>query len=175
MAFVALFRVRISPRKARIDWKAMGRPRKPAKLLEISGAFKKNPQRKRVRAAELAITAGVGEPPEEWTKTAEINGRCAALVRIWNEIVAQDRAALRVLNISHRLLVRNICMLQYKVDRACEGFGKATSGDYANLRSFLTELGQTPASSASVAEAVAVPDRGGQGGKSASGWGELVG
>jgi hypothetical protein len=150
----------------------MGRPRKPTAVLEMSGAFRKNPARKRARAGEPRVSAGLGDPPADWVKDAEINGRCAALLRIWEEIVTQD--VLGVLNISHRILVRNTCQLQYKVDRASAGYGKATSGDYAQIKSNLAAMGMTPVDSSRVAESVRVPDRGNK--KPASGaWGELVG
>jgi hypothetical protein len=153
----------------------MGRPRKPTAVLEISGAFKKNPARKRARAAEPRISAGLGDPPEEWVKDAEINGRCKSLLNIWNQIVAQDQAALRVLNASHRMLVVKACQLTYKIDRAMMGYGKVTSGDFTTLKSYLTSMGQTPIDSNRVAEAVRVPDRDAGGPRRGGGWGELVG
>jgi hypothetical protein len=156
----------------------MGRPRKPLQVLEISGAARKNPQRYRARkAAAKLVTAALGDPPAEWTELAEKgNGRCIALLRIWNRIVAQD--VLRVLNCSHWMLLKNICQLQWKVDEACKGYGKATSGDYSTLKAHYAALGMTPIDSSKVAEAVRVPERGsGSSGRNPGGgrWGELVG
>jgi hypothetical protein len=186
-----------------------GRPPKPLRVLEMSGATREHPGRYRTRktAQSRIAAAGLGPPPVEWLphpKAAEAvqlfeagkdayavaaalgiswdvakslrpeapPSREAALLKIWNEIVAQD--ILRVLNISHRILVKNTCQLQYKVDRACAGHGRATSGDYAQIKSNLAAMGMTPVDSPRVAEAVRVPDRGSSG-KPASGWGELVG
>ncbi|MDE2099265.1 MAG: hypothetical protein KGL39_18570, partial [Patescibacteria group bacterium] len=154
-----------------------GRPPKPLKVLEMSGATRKNPARYRARkAAGRLKLPPLGPPPEEWVKDAESNGRCAALLRIWSDIVSQDAACLRVLNASHRLLVKNTCQLQYKVDRAIAGFGKATSGDYAQIKSNLAAMGMTPVDSQRVAEAIRVPERGDAvSQRGGGGWGELVG
>lgn len=151
----------------------MGRPRKPAAVLEMAGAFKKNPSRRRARAAELALPAGVGDPPADWVNEAEHNQRCKRLLGIWKEIVAQD--LLHVLNASHRILVENTCHLVYKIRRASEGYGKATSGDYARVTANLASMGMTPIDSPRVAEAVRISDRKPAEGKTRGGWGELVG
>lgn len=140
----------------------------------MSGAFKKNPQRRRARAAQMATCAGVGEPPQEWVAAAETNGRCKALLDTWQQIIAQD--VLRVLNVSHRLLVENTCYLMYKIRRASMGYGKASSGDYAQVKSNLAAMGMTPIDSPRVAEAVRVPERGeSRDGRDGSAWGALVG
>ncbi len=153
----------------------MPRPRKPTKVLELSGAFKKNPSRKRARAGEPQIAAGLGDPPVEWVEGAPHNSRCAALLQAWNEIVAQD--VLRVLNVSHRILVENTCHLIYKIRRASAGYGKATSGDFAQVAANLARMGMTPVDSPRVAEAVRVPERGSSTSNAAQSgrWGELVG
>jgi hypothetical protein len=152
----------------------MPRPRKPSKVLEISGAFKKNPARKRARATEPKVGLPLGAPPEEWTEGAGHNPRCASLLKIWQQIVDQDKV-LKVLNSSHRFLVENTCHLMYKIRRASMGYGKATSGDYAQVKSNLVAMGMTPIDSPRVAEAVRAPDRDGVGARAKSGWGEYVG
>ena len=76
------------------------------------------------------------------------------------------------------MLVENTCYLMYKIRRANMGLGKATSGDFAQVKANLAAMGQTPIDSARVAEAVRVPDRGGSGSQSkrpGSNWGEYVG
>ena len=153
-----------------------GRPRKPLKVLEMSGAARKNPQRYRGRKnAAKAKLPPLGPPPEDWAKGAEHNGRLAALLTLWNEIVAQDAVCLKVLNASHRILVKNTCLLQYKVEQANKGVGRATSGDCAQIKSNLAAMGMTPVDSPRVAEAVRVPDKSGDRPGGAGGWGELVG
>ncbi len=152
-----------------------GRPPLPLKLADISGAARKNPQRYRARrsAGKLAA-ASLGEPPQEWIDGAVSNERCASLVQIWREVVAQD--VLGVLNIAHRALVESFCHLQYKIRRASKGYGKATSGDYAQLKGYLAAMGMTPIDSSRVAEAVRLPGQGtNPATKPAGGWGELVG
>ncbi len=51
----------------------------------------------------------------------------------------------------------------YKIRLASKGSGKATSGDFAQLNANIGAMGQRPDRSASVAEAVRVPDQGGSG------------
>jgi len=154
----------------------MPRPRKPLAVLEISGAIRKDPQRYRARkAAAKLVTAGIGDPPAEWIAEADKNGRCKALLGIWNEIVAQD--VLGVLNISHRVLVETTCHLIYKIRRASAGYGKATSGDFARVTANLATMGMTPIDSSKVAEAVRMPEQSSRssGGRGAGGWGDLIG
>jgi len=154
----------------------MGRPRKLEAVKELSGAYRKNPQRRPAPGSVVKIGGGLGGPPTEWVEGAKNNQRFVMLVATWNQIVDQD--VLRVLNVSHRMLAENQCYLMYKIRRANAGFGKATSGDYAQAKANLAAMGQTPIDSSRVAEAVRVPDRGGpaaQSSRQGSSWGELVG
>lgn len=153
----------------------MGRPRTPAKILELSGAFKKNPARKRARAVELKFGTPLGPPPAEWSEKAANSQRCADLLEAWHQVIAQD--VLGVLNASHRMLVESQCYLMYRIRQASKGYGKANSGDFAQLKANMAAMGQTPADSARVAEAVRIPDRGGSTGNRSrpGGWGEYVG
>lgn len=57
---------------------AGGRPRKPSNVLEMSGAFRKNPQRRAERANEPQPTAPIGDPPPHLTANA---------ARAWQDIV----------------------------------------------------------------------------------------
>lgn len=119
-----------------------GRPPKPTKLLEIGGAFKKNPARGRARADEPVPEGPLGPPPAEWTAGAEKNARLAALLRAWQEIV--DQAAFGVLTSADRDLVELACYLKYKIRRASAGYEKATSGDFAQLNRILGQIGLVP-------------------------------
>jgi hypothetical protein len=152
-----------------------GRPRKPAKVLELSGAFRKNPQRRRARAGELSIATGLGPPPQEWLDKAASNQRFVDLLATWRQIEEQD--VMRVLNVSHRFLVETTCYLMWKIRRANAGLGKATSGDFAQVKANLAAMGQTPADSSRVAEAVRMPYRGpvSEAKRPGSSWGQLVG
>jgi hypothetical protein len=120
----------------------MPRPRKPTKLLEISGAFAKNPARARARENEPLPEGPLGPPPGEWTRGAESNQRCVELLRAWQEIV--DQACFGVLTSSDRDLVELTCYLKYKIRRAAAGYGKATSGDFAQLNRNLGQMGLIP-------------------------------
>lgn len=153
----------------------MARPRKPAKVLELSGAFRKNPARKKAREGELKISSPLGPPPAEWVEKAEHSQRCKELLAAWHQILAQD--VLGVLNVSHWVLVKSACQLMYKLDQATRGIGKSTAGDFTALSAHLGSMGQRPDRSAQVAEAVRIPDRSGAGGSRSrpGGWGEYVG
>jgi hypothetical protein len=120
----------------------MPTPRKPSRLLEISGAFAKNPSRRRARENEPVPEGPLGPPPKEWTDGAEHNQRCVELLKAWNEIVAQ--ASFGVLTSSDRDLVEVTCYLKYRIRRAVAGYGKATSGDYAQLNRNLGQMGLIP-------------------------------
>lgn len=158
-----------------------GRPKKSLALAVISGADRKNPQRYRARkeaARAQPKLPALGAPPQDWTTgAAGMNGRCIALLEIWQQLVEQDLAGLRVLNVTHRILMRNACQLQYKIDQAMKGYGKATSGDWTTMKSYLGAMGMTPVDSSKVAESVRLPDRetGGSASRPGLGWGEYVG
>lgn len=152
-----------------------GRTPKPLNVLEMSGAVRKNPGRYRERKAAAKQLPPLGPPPIEWVEGKDVNPRLAHMLRIWEEIVAQDQSALRVLNVSHRMLVKNTCLLQYKVERANAGHGKATSGDYAQIEKNLAKMGMTPADSSRVAGAVRVPEHDAGARRAPGGWGEFAG
>ena len=65
-----------------------GRPPKPTNLLELTGAFKRNPQRARARAGEPMPASGLGPPPPHFMIEEPAFGfqRAAKLRAIWNEI-----------------------------------------------------------------------------------------
>ncbi len=83
----------------------MARPRKPTALLELAGAFKKNPQRKRV--GEPRPDTPVGNPPRRLDKDqrkawCEIAQQCHPGV-----LTGMDRAALEVVACSIAWLWNN--------------------------------------------------------------------
>jgi hypothetical protein len=71
--------------------KNMGRPRKPGAVLELTGAFRKNRQRKRT---EPPATGPLGDPPEHFTAEQAV---------VWHELAAACPPG--VLTRSGRLLV----------------------------------------------------------------------
>lgn len=106
----------------------MARPRKPTNVLELTGAFKKNPQRSR-QDAEAAgeLTA----PPDH------ING---AVLHAWNEIVRY--APLSVLTESDRLSIELAANLlaQFREDPV-----EFTAAKLVRLEALLGKFGMTPA------------------------------
>jgi hypothetical protein len=107
----------------------MGRPPKPTQVLEMSGAFKKNPQRKKARATEPVIDTLLGKPPGYFTDEQ----RAA-----WVEIV--QCAAEGVLTGSDSVIVEMAAreLVNYRT-------GFCNSSDKMLLMSILARLGFSPA------------------------------
>jgi len=115
-----------------------GRPPKPTKILELSGAYAKNPQRRRARAAiELKVDGELGGPPQIWIDKAAHSQESLELLGIWYELVEQAPAG--ILTSADRLFVELACRLMYKVR-----FRKSTAGDYAQLNRYLEQIRLTP-------------------------------
>jgi hypothetical protein len=116
--------------------------RKSTALLEASGAFDHNPARRRDREGEPTPEGPLGDPPQEWIDGKESNARFQALLKCWAEIVEQ--APFGVLSSMDRTHVESTCYLMYKIRRAAAGYGKSTSGDFAQLNKNLSQMGLIP-------------------------------
>ena len=116
--------------------------RKTTALLEINGAFARNPSRGRAREDEPIPEGPLGDPPAEWREGAKTNNRFVELLKAWQELVEQ--ASFGVLTSADRDVVELACYLKYKIRRAAAGYGKATSGDFAQLRGILGQVGLIP-------------------------------
>lgn len=110
----------------------MGRPRKPTAILEMNGAFRKNPARARSRASVPKVQNEIGDPPECFTLPG-----MERHLSVWHEIVAQ--VPERVLTFSDRIIVEMAVRALYKVRT-----GTAKAEDKTMLKSCLVELGMTP-------------------------------
>ena len=107
----------------------MARPRKPTAVLELTGAFKKDPQRKRARRGEPMPTGEIGAPPTHFD---------ARLKATWYEILSMAPAG--VLTGADRILVELTCSLLNGLRTStCE------RGDKALLKGCLASLGMSPA------------------------------
>lgn len=111
----------------------MGRPRKPTNVLEMSGAFKKDPQRKR-QDAETSGPLGKAPP--------HING---AVLNAWNEIVKS--APREVLTGSDALAIEVAANLlaQFRDDPI-----EFPAAKLVRLEALLGKFGMTPADRAKV-------------------------
>jgi hypothetical protein len=90
-----------------------GRPPKPSNLLELSGAFKKNPKRKAARSGEPVPSGPLGAPPAQWMiESPEAFGyqKAAELRQIWTEIASMAPW----LTSADRHTVEDICVLRLK-------------------------------------------------------------
>lgn len=105
----------------------MPRPRKPTALLELSGAFKANPQRRRPN--EPQESRPLGDPPGRLPSDA---------VPFWHELVGM--CAHGVLKYGDRWAVEIAATLMWRFS-----MGNEEPGDKNVLRSYLASLGLTPA------------------------------
>jgi hypothetical protein len=109
-----------------------GRPRKPTAVLEMSGAYKKNPGRAAARGGEPTVTDGIGEPPDFLL----IPGREREL-GCWREIVSEAHPG--VLSKADRIIVEIAARMLFKVRISI-----AKPADIKQLESCLVRLGMTP-------------------------------
>lgn len=97
----------------------MGRPRTPKKVLEMSGAFKKDPQRALERAGEAEGVGDIGGPPPHFLKPSSVMPQGAGptrLAELWEEFKAQIPAG--VVTGSDRALLESLCLLTLDLERA---------------------------------------------------------
>jgi hypothetical protein len=115
----------------------MPAPRKPTELLELSGAFIANPQRRRPIGPKS--TRAIGEPPDIMSADEQA---------CWHEFIANAPAG--VLTSGDRMCLELVARLVAKNRR--EGL---TGAELSNLRALLSELGATPAARSKI---LASPD-----------------
>lgn len=118
-----------------------GRPRKPTNLLQLTGAFKKNPARGRSREYEPKPEGELGGPPECWDAETSEGER---LIAIWEELVANVPEG--VLTSADRFHVELTCRLMRRVR---SGFGKTS--DFGQLNVLLGKMGLNPSDRSRVA------------------------
>jgi hypothetical protein len=113
----------------------MARPPKTTAEHELSGAFEKNPKRRRARENEPKPTGPLGDPPEHLTREESA---------IWNELT--QLCAPGVLKNSDRLHVELVCTLMARKRKDGIG-GRAglNNGELNTLGLFLAKVGMNPA------------------------------
>lgn len=89
-----------------------GRPQKPTNLLELSGAFDKDPQRLRDRPAPVATESNIGRSPKHWRLPESDPGfkRGRELRRIWKEIALVAPWLVP----SQRMTLEDVCVLRWR-------------------------------------------------------------
>jgi|ERR1700761_633824 len=99
-----------------------GRPPKPTNLLQLTGAFAKNPQRLRDRAGEPVPAGKLGAPPRFWRpKRGQIGPEVAPeLCKIWREVAKMAPW----LTSGDRIAVELLCRLLLKVRQGIIGTGE---------------------------------------------------
>jgi len=114
----------------------MPRPRKPTKLLELNGAYKKNPARARERENEPQGRPGVGDPPADFLNESSPSSR--AKLEIWFRFLAE--APEGCITGSDRTLLANACRLQAELERP---YAKVTPAMHSEMRRYLADLGMS--------------------------------
>lgn len=112
----------------------MPRPRKPTATLELTGAFKKNPQRAAARKGEPKPSGPLGAPPDYLSETERA---------CWNELSELSPAG--VLTNADRPLVELGSRLWAKIRE--DGIGGkygVTVGEIAQYKDCLIRMGLTP-------------------------------
>jgi|SRR5579862_5590716 len=134
----------------------MPRPRKPTALLELSGAFKHDPQRR--RDGEPRPTGPLGDPPERLPTEAvpywhEIEATCAPGVLTISDRFAVELAARLmaravaqptppdVLELIRRMKTKGEAAKRLKALLGQDGL---SNGELRVLRGFLASFGMTP-------------------------------
>jgi hypothetical protein len=107
----------------------MSRPRKPTAVLEASGAFEKNPQRRLSRSGEPACVGNLGSPPESLDCDEKA---------LWTEIASTLPDGLA--GKSDRSAFECLVVLGVKCRR-----GKALLSERRLLQQYLSKFGLTPA------------------------------
>jgi hypothetical protein len=107
---------------------ARGRPRKPTALLEATGRFLHDPQRRRAREHEPKIVGALGEPHRDLNRQEK---------RIWRELAGELPPG--VAGNSDRLAFRKLVRLE---SLSRQGVTKVTEEQL--LRSYLAAFGMTP-------------------------------
>jgi hypothetical protein len=112
----------------------MARPRKPTVELELKGAFKKDPQRRRSRENEPKPSGVLGDPPEEFRPEEK---------SIWLELASI--APPKVLTNTDRWIVEMAVKIMSRLRK--EGIGGRYGvqvGELAQLKACLSAMGMTP-------------------------------
>jgi len=111
----------------------MGRPRKPTAVLELTGAFQKDPQRRRDH--EPKPQGPIGDPPADFDDV---------LMVLWRELLGMVPAG--VLAVADRWLLELTCRTMREVKR-----GHALAAEKNLLLSCLSRMGLTPADRSRIA------------------------
>lgn len=111
----------------------MGRPRKPTAILELTGAFRKDPQRKRDH--EPQPKGPIGDPPVDFDDV---------LIMLWQDLIRMVPAG--VLTISDRWLAELACRTMRAVKE-----GSALAAEKNLLLACLSRMGLTPADRSKIA------------------------
>ena len=122
----------------------MAKPRTPTNVLELRGAFKKDPKRGAARVDEPEATDDIGDPPEWFSPEADA---------CWREIVALAHAG--TLSQADRLVVEHGSQLLAKL-RGEDWEVHPTL--LVRWEAFLGKLGMTPADRSKVSAKKAPPN-----------------
>ena len=120
----------------------MGRPPKPAKVLELNGSASHDKKRYASRVAAVAGGEPLGDPPAHWQKASSYPK--GALAAIWDERKADCPAGL--LTTEHAALFEGLCVATYESRRP----GKQQLRWISEVTKMLRLLGLTPVDRAKI-------------------------
>jgi phage terminase small subunit len=129
----------VEPQRLKRHIATMARPRKPSAILELSGAFDHDPQRRRPN--EPVDTRELGDPPDRLP---------AAAKKYWAELASQ--AVHGVLRYSDRWTVEIASRLMLKVVT-----DQIKPAELTTLRSLLASMGLSPSDRAKLSVPVEAP------------------
>ena len=108
----------------------MGRPRKPTNILNLTGAFERNPARRAARANEPKDLAGLGDPPKR------LNGE---QLKAWSEIVENAPYGVLTKGDRHSLEITSVLLAEFWET------GALMTGTHLNiLNASLSKMGLNP-------------------------------
>jgi hypothetical protein len=113
----------------------MGAPRKPTNILELSGAYRKNPSRRNARRNEPIPIPGIGDPPADFLRSDSPTS--IALLAIWDEMI--QTCAPDVLTRMDRFALETLCRLKRK-----ERTSSIKGGEIGALNNLYAKFGMTP-------------------------------
>ncbi len=102
----------------------------------MSGAFIKNPQRRRAREAEVRSKHEIGPTPAEFLIPFPEIGyqKAAKLKKLWDDFLAE--ALEGELRSNHHTALKNLCLAQYQIEHG----GNNTPAMHAIVNKYLGQL-----------------------------------
>lgn len=144
----------------------MARPRKPTKLLELSGAFRKDPGRRKSREREPELAKGIGDPPlwmditamEEWRRIVPDLEAAGVTSRVEATALAAYCQAVSRWQAAEAEIQREGITIETANGKRKHPAVAVAEASMALIRAFASEFGMTPSSRSRVQSKIAKSD-----------------